>query len=60
MAALSSAYNGIVGNPFFTGVLATEYRIGNRGAATYLVWNLVAASWGISSTSSWDSPPLPG
>ena len=42
MAALSSAYNGIVGNPFFTGVLATEYRIGNRGAATYLVWNLVA------------------
>jgi H+/Cl- antiporter ClcA len=42
MAALSSAYNGIVGNPFFTGVLATEYRIGKKGAATYLIWNLLA------------------
>jgi H+/Cl- antiporter ClcA len=42
MAALSSAYNGIVQNPFFTGVLATEYRIGKKGAATFLIWNLVA------------------
>jgi len=42
MAALASAYNGIVGNPLFTGVLATEYQIGRKGAATFLIWNLVA------------------
>jgi H+/Cl- antiporter ClcA len=42
MAALASAYNGIVGNPLFTGILATEYRIGRKGAATFLLWNLLA------------------
>ena len=42
MAALSSAYNGIVGNPLFTGILATEYRIGRKGASTFLLWNLLA------------------
>jgi H+/Cl- antiporter ClcA len=42
MAALASAYNGIVGNPLFTGILATEYRIGKKGASTFLLWNLLA------------------
>jgi H+/Cl- antiporter ClcA len=42
MAALASAFNGIIGNPFFTGVLATEYQIGKKHAFTFLIWNLVA------------------
>ena len=42
MAALSSAYNGIVGNPLFTGVLATEYEIGRKSASTFVLWNLLA------------------
>jgi H+/Cl- antiporter ClcA len=42
MAALASAYNGIVGNPLFTGVLATEYEIGRKGASTFVLWNLLA------------------
>ncbi|MDD1634517.1 MAG: chloride channel protein [Methanomicrobiales archaeon] len=41
-AALASAFNGIIGNPFFTGVLATEYQIGKKHASTFLIWNLVA------------------
>jgi hypothetical protein len=28
LAALASAYNGIIGSPLFTGVLATEFQIG--------------------------------
>ena len=42
IAALASAFNGIIGNPFFTGVLATEYQIGKKHAFTFLIWNLVA------------------
>ena len=38
MAALSSADNGIVGNPLFTGILATEDPIGKKGASTFLLW----------------------
>jgi H+/Cl- antiporter ClcA len=41
-AALASAFNGIIGNPFFTGVLATEYQIGKKNVSTFLIWNLVA------------------
>ena len=42
VAALASAFNGIIGNPFFTGVMATEYQIGRKNAATFLLWNMVA------------------
>jgi H+/Cl- antiporter ClcA len=42
MAALSSAFNGIIGNPLFTGVLATEYQIGKKDTLPFLIWNLLA------------------
>jgi H+/Cl- antiporter ClcA len=42
MAALASAFNGIVGNPAFTGVLATEFQIGEKNVFRFLIWNLVA------------------
>ena len=42
MAALASAFNGIVGSPAFTGVLATEFQIGERNVFKFLIWNLVA------------------
>ena len=28
VAALAAAFNGIVGNPLFTGIFATEYEVG--------------------------------
>ncbi|HXX78625.1 MAG TPA: chloride channel protein [Ktedonobacteraceae bacterium] len=43
MAALASAYNGIVGSPLFTGVLATEFQVGSKELGiTFLAWNLLA------------------
>ena len=42
MAALASAFNGIVGSPVFTGVLATEFQIGEKNAFRFLIWNFVA------------------
>jgi H+/Cl- antiporter ClcA len=43
IAALSSAFNGIVGNPLFTGVFATEFQVGGtRNAFRFLTWNLLA------------------
>jgi H+/Cl- antiporter ClcA len=42
VAALSSAFNGIVGSPVFTGVLATELQIGQKDAFRFLIWNFVA------------------
>jgi H+/Cl- antiporter ClcA len=42
VAALASAFNGIIGSPAFTGVLATELQIGEKNAFRYLVWNFVA------------------
>ncbi len=46
LAALSSAFNGIIGSPFFTGIFATEYQIGKKNAATFMIWNLVAGMIG--------------
>jgi H+/Cl- antiporter ClcA len=47
VAALSSAFNGIVGNPLFTGVFATEFQVGGqRNAFRFLTWNLLAGSIG--------------
>lgn len=41
-SAFASAYNGIIGNPVFTGVLATEYKVGGQSGLVYLAWNLLA------------------
>jgi H+/Cl- antiporter ClcA len=48
VAALASAFNGIVGNPLFTGVFATEYEVGAPSASVYLVWNLLAGVIGFA------------
>lgn len=42
LAALASAYNGIIGSPLFTGVLATELGVGGPNALAFLAWNLLA------------------
>jgi H+/Cl- antiporter ClcA len=42
VAALASAFNGIIGSPAFTGVLATELQIGEKNALKFLIWNFVA------------------
>lgn len=44
MAAMASAYNGLVGSPIFSSVLATELRVGGVGdnAIVFIVWNLLA------------------
>jgi H+/Cl- antiporter ClcA len=48
VAALSSALNGIIGSPLFTGVFATEFQIGGSGSAALvlLIWNLLAGAIG--------------
>jgi H+/Cl- antiporter ClcA len=42
VAALASAYNGIIGSPIFTAVFATEFNVGKKDAITFLAWNLLA------------------
>ena len=42
VAALASAYNGIIGSPVFTAVFATEFNVGKKDALTFLAWNLLA------------------
>ncbi len=47
LAALASAYNGIIGSVLFTGVFATEFQVGGKkGALKFLTWNLLAGSIG--------------
>ncbi|HYA33668.1 MAG TPA: chloride channel protein [Candidatus Bathyarchaeia archaeon] len=47
MAGLSSALNGLIGNPLFTAVLATELQEGEKeGLVRFLAWNLVAGAIG--------------
>ncbi len=48
VAALASALNGVIGNPLFTAVFATEYRVGGESALAYLMWNLLAGVIGFS------------
>jgi H+/Cl- antiporter ClcA len=48
VAALASAFNGIIGNPLFTAVFATELQVGGRSGLTYLTWNLLAGVVGFS------------
>jgi H+/Cl- antiporter ClcA len=42
VAAAASAFNGIIGNPLFTGVLATELQVGGNANFVFLAWNLLA------------------
>ena len=43
MATMASAYNGIVGSPLFTSVLATEFQVGGKELGfAFLAWNLLA------------------
>lgn len=47
VAALASAFNGIVGSVLFTGVFATEFQVGgNKNAFRFLTWNLLAGAIG--------------
>jgi H+/Cl- antiporter ClcA len=47
VAALASAFNGIVGSVLFTGVFATEFQVGGKkDAFRFLIWNLLAGSIG--------------
>jgi H+/Cl- antiporter ClcA len=46
VAALASAYNGVVGNPVFTAVLATELQERNKDSLWFLGWNLLAGAIG--------------
>ncbi len=41
-AALASAYNGIIGSPLFTAVLATEIAGTKKNRLVFLGWNLLA------------------
>lgn len=43
LAALASAFNGLIGSVLFTGIFATELQQGRaKGPLQYLVWNLLA------------------
>jgi H+/Cl- antiporter ClcA len=47
LAALASAFNGIIGNVLFTGVLATEFQVGEKkDSFRFLIWNLLAGAIG--------------
>jgi len=46
-AGIASAFNGLVGNPLFAALLATELeKDGQKGAIQFLSWNLVAGAIG--------------
>jgi H+/Cl- antiporter ClcA len=47
VAALASAFNGIVGSPVFTAVFATEFQVGGTELSfAFLAWNLLAGAIG--------------
>src|SRR5262249_27631960 len=46
VAALASAFNGIIGSALFTGVFATEFQVGGGAALVFLTWNLLAGAIG--------------
>lgn len=48
VAAMASAYNGIIGSALFTGVLATELGVGGNNALAFLAWNLLAGVIGFT------------
>jgi H+/Cl- antiporter ClcA len=47
VAALASAFNGIVGSVLFTGIFATEFQVGGKkDAFRFITWNLLAGTIG--------------
>ena len=43
MAAMASAYNGIIGSPLFTAALASEFQVGGKELGfAFIAWNLLA------------------
>jgi H+/Cl- antiporter ClcA len=47
VAALASAFNGIVGSVLFTGIFATEFQVGGKkDAFKFITWNLLAGTIG--------------
>ena len=59
LAALASAFNGIIGSVLFTGVLATELQPGSRRhGLEFLVWNLLAGAVGFVIFSLLGFPPF--
>ena len=47
VAAMASAFNGIIGNVLFTGIFATEFQVGGKkNALRFLTWNLLAGAIG--------------
>lgn len=47
LAALASAFNGLIGGVLFTGIFATELQSGRaRSPLQFLVWNLIAGAAG--------------
>lgn len=47
LAALASAFNGLIGGVLFTGIFATELQVGRaKTPLQYLVWNLIAGAVG--------------
>jgi H+/Cl- antiporter ClcA len=59
MAGLSSAYNGIVGNPVFTALFATEAS-GGKGGISRLVADLAAGAVGFLLFTLLKVPPFAG
>jgi len=59
LAALASAFNGLIGSVLFTGVFATELQAGRpRSALQYLVWNLLAGAVGFIIFRLMGLPPF--
>jgi H+/Cl- antiporter ClcA len=48
VAASASAYNGIIGNPVWTAVFATELQVGGEERLKYLAWNLLSGVIGFA------------
>jgi H+/Cl- antiporter ClcA len=47
VAAMASAFNGIIGSVLFTGIFATEFQVGGKkNALRFLTWNLLAGAIG--------------
>jgi H+/Cl- antiporter ClcA len=59
LAAIASAFNGIIGGVLFTGLLATELQTGPaRSPLRCLVWNLLAGAIGFIIMGALGLPPF--
>jgi H+/Cl- antiporter ClcA len=48
VAASASAYNGIIGNPVWTAVFATQLQVGGEERQKYIAWNLLSGVIGFA------------